>query len=667
MTYYARVKAVDRAGNVGDYSTTSDGITLDVTEPSAVAVADDGGYTNMDDLIHVSWTSSIDNLSGIKTYEYALGTAPGETDIRSWTDAGLITDLAITGIDLKEGNTYFVSIRAINGAGIRSEVSSSNGITIDTTKPVGPFNVTIPDYVPTPSITWKWPAASDSLSGVMGYYVSIGTSPGATNIMDNDFVKVPQYVYPFGVHNKTYYCTVVTVDNAGNLGTATSAEEVTVDTIAPRVSYVDRESEYAHEKSLRWSWTGSDDLSGISGYHVIVGTTPDPGGEKNVISTDYYVETGNLLEGHTYYIKVRPEDRAGNLGDWAFGQGITLDSISPTGKVFINDNATSVNTRFVTLRIESTHSDVYQMVISNSIGFEGSSWEPYLPARAWYLTPGDGQKTVYVRLKDRAGLLSENMQYQVVLDTIIPDLKLDPLDEFTSEAEVSVGGETEPGTKVYINGEPVEIDSKGRFSKKIELSEGTNIITVAAEDPAGNTVEVSRTVTREAFYIGTGPLLALVIILLLLMLIAVAFAYSAKKQVARMSRRAPPPEIRPAKKKVKPEKEEEIIVVDRRAGTTSDLPEDELVLEPGEEEDLEEDEEVLEDDEEEVEVDEELEMEEEPEIDEEPELEITEEVALKKPLLKVRCTDCGDILPIYTKDRPLTIECPTCGKRGMIR
>jgi len=37
------------------------------------------------------------------------------------------------------------------------------------------------------------------------------------------------------------------------------------------------------------------------------------------------------------------------------------------------------------------------------------------------------------------------------------------------------------------------------------------------------------------------------------------------------------------------------------------------------------------------------------------------------PMSKVRCPSCKSIVPVYTTDRPTPIECPTCGKKGMIR
>ncbi len=41
--------------------------------------------------------------------------------------------------------------------------------------------------------------------------------------------------------------------------------------------------------------------------------------------------------------------------------------------------------------------------------------------------------------------------------------------------------------------------------------------------------------------------------------------------------------------------------------------------------------------------------------------------AAPEPVSKVRCPACKNIVPVYTNERPTPIECPTCGKKGMIR
>jgi hypothetical protein len=38
-----------------------------------------------------------------------------------------------------------------------------------------------------------------------------------------------------------------------------------------------------------------------------------------------------------------------------------------------------------------------------------------------------------------------------------------------------------------------------------------------------------------------------------------------------------------------------------------------------------------------------------------------------KPLLKVKCVGCQDLIPIYSTSRPLKVKCPKCGSVGVLR
>jgi DNA repair ATPase RecN len=39
----------------------------------------------------------------------------------------------------------------------------------------------------------------------------------------------------------------------------------------------------------------------------------------------------------------------------------------------------------------------------------------------------------------------------------------------------------------------------------------------------------------------------------------------------------------------------------------------------------------------------------------------------QKPLARLRCKICSTVIPIFTNDRPLDIECPRCGKGGILK
>ena len=89
----------------------------DSTPPGAPTVTDDGVYTASTTQIHGSWVA-VDPDSGIFSYEYCIGTAPGLADVALWLNVGSATQHTRTGLTLLDRQTYYITVRAINGAGL---------------------------------------------------------------------------------------------------------------------------------------------------------------------------------------------------------------------------------------------------------------------------------------------------------------------------------------------------------------------------------------------------------------------------------------------------------------------------------------------------------------------------------------------------------------------
>ncbi|HEX5758396.1 MAG TPA: hypothetical protein VF121_04340, partial [Thermoanaerobaculia bacterium] len=61
-----------------------------------------------------------------------------------------------------------------------------------------------------------------------------------------------------------------------------------------------------------------------------------------------------------------------------------------------------------------------------------------------------------------------------------------------------VGGRTDPGSQVAINGELVKVEADGTFTKPVQLvKEGWSLIEITARDPAGNETALQRRVFVE--------------------------------------------------------------------------------------------------------------------------------------------------------------------------
>ena len=64
----------------------------------------------------------------------------------------------------------------------------------------------------------------------------------------------------------------------------------------------------------------------------------------------------------------------------------------------------------------------------------------------------------------------------------------------TTASDVLVSGRTDPEDKVTINHQEIQVDSSGRFSQEIKLSENTNTIEITATSKSGKTSKVIRTI-----------------------------------------------------------------------------------------------------------------------------------------------------------------------------
>jgi len=106
-------------------------VDVDWTAPDSVDVFD-GTSADIDvfsdaTTISGNWDFAVDPHSGVISYDYAVGTAPYFDDIVSWTNTTSGTSFTETGLNLINGQTYYVSVKSNNSAGLTSPTTVSNG------------------------------------------------------------------------------------------------------------------------------------------------------------------------------------------------------------------------------------------------------------------------------------------------------------------------------------------------------------------------------------------------------------------------------------------------------------------------------------------------------------------------------------------------------------
>lgn len=109
---------------------------------------------------------------------------------------------------------------------------------------------------------------------------------------------------------------------------------------------------------------------------------------------------------------------------------LTLDTLAPTGlTVSLNDSAEYTTSATVTLSVEVEDSPTtgYQMKIwgiNSAENEDDASWETYTPSKSITLISGDGQKTVYVKVRDDVGNETSAVTDTIILDTKVPSVTI---------------------------------------------------------------------------------------------------------------------------------------------------------------------------------------------------------------------------------------------------
>ena len=114
-------------------------VNIDWTKPSVFTVNDGTGSdidsTHDAGTISANWTVAQDSNSAISNYFACVGTSPGNDDEIPWFNNDTLTHFTKSGLSLNRGTSYFVSVAAMNGAGLISDTIVSDGLFIQ--EPLG--------------------------------------------------------------------------------------------------------------------------------------------------------------------------------------------------------------------------------------------------------------------------------------------------------------------------------------------------------------------------------------------------------------------------------------------------------------------------------------------------------------------------------------------------
>ncbi|MCU7615923.1 T9SS type A sorting domain-containing protein [Chryseobacterium sp. PBS4-4] len=289
----------------GTRSTTQSVVTLLGLSPSSVpncpvVTAPSAAATGVAALPTISWAA----VSGATGYRLSVGTTAGGTDIVNNQDLGNVTSYVFS-TTLQYNKQYFYTVKSYNGAIPSVNCSERSFTTMNIPCPA----VSLPaadatGVALTPTITWA------AVTGATGYKLSVGTTAGGTNVLNNQNVgNVLTYTFTTPLNPSTKYYYTVNSNDATN--TSSSCSERNFTTLcntenAPTVS-----QSFASYLPVCWSAAkGAVSASSTLTY-----------GTSKWASESGFANTGTNAA-------VRINLYSDNPGDWLISQPINLGNTS---------------------------------------------------------------------------------------------------------------------------------------------------------------------------------------------------------------------------------------------------------------------------------------------------------------------------------------------------
>ena len=279
---------VECMNNAGRASSSSSLFVIDNTAPipsgpvvAGVSRDSNFQYQSDDTSIEASWPPFTDLESGIEKYYVAIGTKPYQDNVIGFENVYLATRINKTGLSLLQGGTYFITVIAINQAGLSSNVSSA-GLIIDTSSPLAENDDIIDglggddiDYFsPKMVVSAYWENITDPESSIMQSQYCLGTKPFGcqirpmTNVGRNKSFACPECI----VHEGTKVYVTVQVTNGAGLSKTSSSDGMLLDVSPPSISGVIDGSHIAgidynvvlQDWNVSMTWFGVEDVeSGV--------------------------------------------------------------------------------------------------------------------------------------------------------------------------------------------------------------------------------------------------------------------------------------------------------------------------------------------------------------------------------------------------------------------
>jgi hypothetical protein len=403
-TYYFRVRATDKVGNVQAWPSTHHTMTRVPNAFTGTLQVPSGWLTSASGPVTFSGNSEGDPVSAASlsnngsTWGAWMNASPGVSQTVTWNFGA---DGANKPVYLRFRDTY-------------GDISSNiiGYVDVDTKLPASTMTALSATSQTPIQLAWS---GTDATSGVANYDLEVRDGPSgtwqpvlsATTATSTNFNATPGH---------TYYFRVRARDHAGHVEAWPSTHDTytTVDTEGPTGSVSINKSALATTvRQVTLYLSASDALSTVTHMRLRVGGTWEAW-QPYVSPFLYTLPAGD--GDKTVYVQYR--DQHGNVSA-QISDTIRLDEAAGThGVVTINDGALWTNSTSVILTI-SAPAQTAEMMVRNDGGLGGVTWRPFDTRPDWVLTPYDSGAdplTVWVRVRNMDGTVSADFHDTIKYD-----------------------------------------------------------------------------------------------------------------------------------------------------------------------------------------------------------------------------------------------------------
>jgi hypothetical protein len=223
---------------------------------------------------------------------------------------------------------------------------------------------------------------------------------------------------PAGDGKKTIYFRVR--DFTGNIAES-AFDSIILDTTPPEELsiVIDENSKYTNSRDVKINIQCTDKLSGIGEVSFCYNGL-DWFDWEYFTQTKYLTFPNDITDGENK-IYFRAKDNVGNIADFVF-DSIILDTLPPFSlSIMINDGSHETNSTLVTIALQAIDntSGVSRISFSDD-GVSWNDWKNFKELIYFDLSPGNGEKTIYVKISDKAGNIVGPISDKIILNMTAP-------------------------------------------------------------------------------------------------------------------------------------------------------------------------------------------------------------------------------------------------------